>query len=112
MPPILDCEEAGANLWSNESIPESDSTPHINVGPRFQCSIQGANKANPEPCHEDLLWDPGITKCTDAEGKYTRTHIAFPGNPLDWLTCNVTGLLFEPPRGDFNRYVLVLNVCS
>lgn len=68
-----DCDEIG-NLWSNESIPESDSTPHINMGAQFQCSIPARCHTTNKTSPEDLLWDPGITKCTDAEGKYTRTH--------------------------------------
>lgn len=57
-----------------DSAPESDATPHMNIGPEFQCSIPKWNpdreKANREPSYEHLLWDPGISKfCTDAEGK-------------------------------------------
>lgn len=58
---------------SSDSAPESDATPHMNIGPQFQCSIPQWNpdreKANREPSYEHLLWDPGISKfCTDAEG--------------------------------------------
>lgn len=81
---VLDCEEAG-NLWSNESIPETDSTPHINVGHRFQCDIpayRSSAKTNPDSCYEDLLWDPGITKCTDSEGKYAKEYVGFFGESV------------------------------
>nr|CAD7257038.1 unnamed protein product [Timema shepardi] len=55
-----------------ETAPESDATPHINLGPDFQCVIPQWNpdreKANREPSYEHLLWDPGISKVsTDAE---------------------------------------------
>lgn len=76
---VLECDETG-NFWNNESVPESDSTPHINIGPHFQCNIPARcysnNKTNPDSCYEDLLWDPGITKCSDAEGKYVCTHFS------------------------------------
>lgn len=77
---VLDTDEMN-NFWSNESIPESDSTPHINIGPHFQCRIpsrsyNSSNKMNPDSCYEDLLWDPGITKCSDTEGKYPCTHLS------------------------------------
>nr|CAD7443398.1 unnamed protein product [Timema bartmani] len=55
-----------------ETAPESDATPHINLGPDFQCVIPQWNpdreKANREPSYEHLLWDPGISKVsTDSE---------------------------------------------
>ncbi|XP_060525589.1 uncharacterized protein LOC132701551 isoform X3 [Cylas formicarius] len=63
------CED-GSN-WTNDPIPETDSTPHINIGPQFQCTIPSftlsRNRTNPEPMHEDLLWDPGINNCSDNE---------------------------------------------
>ncbi|RZC33533.1 mucin-12, partial [Asbolus verrucosus] len=83
--PILNPQRSGTGLyanikvkseedsigWSNDPIPESDSTPHINVGPQFQCAIppftSAPNRTNPEPTYEDLLWDPGINGCTDNE---------------------------------------------
>ncbi|KAJ9581309.1 hypothetical protein L9F63_023515, partial [Diploptera punctata] len=57
---------------SSDCAPESDATPHINIGQEFQCAIPAWNpdreKANREPSYEHLLWDPGISKfCTDAE---------------------------------------------
>ena len=67
---------------SSDSAPESDATPHVNVGPQFQCSIPQWNpdreKANRDPSYEHLLWDPGISKfCTDAEGNLTpRLHLS------------------------------------
>lgn len=65
--------EEDSNCWSSDPIPETDSTPHVNVGPQFQCRIPPftavPNRVNPEPAYEDLLWDPGISGCTDAEGK-------------------------------------------
>lgn len=70
---ILDHEEM-SGPWGNESIPETDSTPHINVGQQFQCKvppfISSSNKYSTDPCYEDLLWDPGISGCSDAEGNY------------------------------------------
>lgn len=71
---ILDAHDEPLSSWGNDSAPESDSTPHINVGREFQCSIPpfmpGYNRPNQESSHEDLLWDPGINKCTDSEGEY------------------------------------------
>ncbi|XP_044266026.1 uncharacterized protein LOC123012213 isoform X5 [Tribolium madens] len=82
--PILNPQRPGTGLyanikvkseedssWSNDPIPESDSTPHINVGSQFQCTIppftSPPSRTNPDPTHEDLLWDPGISGCTDSE---------------------------------------------
>lgn len=65
--------DVDSTVWNSDPIPETDSTPHVNIGPQFQCSIpplmSSANRNNPQPCHEDLLWDPGIN-CSDAESKY------------------------------------------
>jgi hypothetical protein len=67
---------------SSDSAPESDATPHVNIGPQFQCSIPqwspDREKANRDPSYEHLLWDPGISKfCTDAEGNLTpRLHLS------------------------------------
>ncbi|CAH0550552.1 unnamed protein product [Brassicogethes aeneus] len=59
------------SIWSCEPIPETDSTPHINVGPKFQCNIpvfqSVPDRLSPVPKHEDLLWDPGINNCSDSE---------------------------------------------
>ncbi|KAK9739724.1 ELM2 domain [Popillia japonica] len=63
----LDSQET--NNW-NEPVPESDSTPHINVGPQFQCKIPPCNQDNRharKPHREDLLWDPGINNSTESE---------------------------------------------
>lgn len=72
---ILDHEEV-ASTWCNESVPESDSTPHINVGPKFQCSIPAVmpsyHRVTQDRSPEDLLWDPGILQCSDSEGTYYR----------------------------------------
>ncbi|KAJ8958723.1 hypothetical protein NQ318_016451, partial [Aromia moschata] len=83
--PILNPQRSGTGLysnlkgkagddgtsWSSEPIPESDSTPHVNIGPQFQCSVPPftsvPNRINPEPSYEDLLWDPGINNCIDSE---------------------------------------------
>ncbi|XP_018579373.1 uncharacterized protein LOC108917312 isoform X2 [Anoplophora glabripennis] len=82
--PILNPQRIGTGLysnlknknddgvsWSSEPIPETDSTPHVNIGAQFQCNIppftSAPNRANPEPTYEDLLWDPGINNCTDSE---------------------------------------------
>ncbi|XP_066995962.2 serine-rich adhesin for platelets [Anabrus simplex] len=66
-----DESQQGPNSGSNSTI-ESDTTPHINVGPAFQCTVPQWNpdreKANREPSYEHLLWDPGISKvCSDSE---------------------------------------------
>lgn len=67
--------------WSNEPIPETDSTPHVNIGTQFQCNIppftSAPNRANPEPTYEDLLWDPGINNCTDSEGNLYTNYYQF-----------------------------------
>lgn len=69
---------------SSDSAPESDATPHVNIGPQFQCNIPqwspDREKANRDPSYEHLLWDPGISKfCTDAEGNLTpRLHLSVP----------------------------------
>ncbi|XP_068893870.1 uncharacterized protein [Tenebrio molitor] len=82
--PILNPQRPGTGLyanikikteeesnWSSDPIPESDSTPHVNVGAQFQCAVppftSAPNRTNPEPTYEDLLWDPGINGCTDIE---------------------------------------------
>ncbi|XP_072389156.1 uncharacterized protein [Diabrotica undecimpunctata] len=80
--PILNPQRPGAGLyiniknkcedsWNNDSIPESDATPHVNVGSKFQCNIPQfysiPNRGKSEPPYEDLLWDPGINNCTDNE---------------------------------------------
>lgn len=70
--------------WSNEPIPESDSTPHVNIGSQYQCKISNfspnPDRSSPDPTHEDLLWDPGINSCTDSEGKYQAMYniLLFP----------------------------------
>ncbi|XP_057664122.1 mucin-5AC isoform X3 [Diorhabda carinulata] len=57
--------------WNSDPIPESDSTPHVNVGSQFQCKIpsfsSAPNRGSSESTYEDLLWDPGISNCTDSE---------------------------------------------
>ncbi|XP_044744094.1 uncharacterized protein LOC123306258 isoform X2 [Coccinella septempunctata] len=59
------------NSWSNEPIPETDSTPHINIGSQFQCRIppfmEMPDRYYRERKHESLLWDPGINKNTESE---------------------------------------------
>ncbi|KAG5878830.1 hypothetical protein JTB14_023953 [Gonioctena quinquepunctata] len=82
--PILNPQRPGTGLyvnlknksdegvsWSNDPVPESDSTPHVNVGSQFQCKIphftSATRRSSPVPCYEDLLWDPGISSCTDSE---------------------------------------------
>lgn len=66
--------DVDSTLWSSDPIPETDSTPHVNIGSQFQCTIppvmSSMNRSSLEPCHEDLLWDPGINNCTDGESKY------------------------------------------
>ncbi|XP_017769279.1 PREDICTED: uncharacterized protein LOC108557319 isoform X2 [Nicrophorus vespilloides] len=56
---------------SSPPPPETDSTPHVNVGPQFQCAVPPfrpvRNRVTRDRSHEDLLWDPGIAGCTDAE---------------------------------------------
>ncbi|KAL3286023.1 hypothetical protein HHI36_000536 [Cryptolaemus montrouzieri] len=57
--------------WGTEPVPETDSTPHINVGPQFQCRIPAVSEMPDryyrDRKHEDLLWDPGINRCIDSE---------------------------------------------
>ncbi|KAF5271731.1 hypothetical protein FQA39_LY08054 [Lamprigera yunnana] len=59
------------NIWNNESIPESDSTPHINIGSHFQCSVPPYHKSliriDQEPNSEYLLWDPSVGAYSDNE---------------------------------------------
>ncbi|KAI5746256.1 hypothetical protein M8J77_001604 [Diaphorina citri] len=55
-------------LESRDVAPESDITPHVNIGPQYQalipeCCPYGA-KVEREPAYEHLLWDPGISKVT------------------------------------------------
>uniref|UniRef100_A0A8D8YZU9 Transcriptional-regulating factor 1 n=2 Tax=Cacopsylla melanoneura TaxID=428564 RepID=A0A8D8YZU9_9HEMI len=55
-------------LESRDVAPESDTTPHVNIGPQYQalipeCCPYGA-KTEREPTYEHLLWDPGISKVT------------------------------------------------
>ncbi|CAH1983323.1 unnamed protein product [Acanthoscelides obtectus] len=82
--PILNPQRPGSGLytnlkskgddgvsWSSDPIPETDSTPHVNIGSQFQCKIpmfsSTPNRSSHEPSYEDLLWDPGIANCTDSE---------------------------------------------
>ncbi|XP_076267674.1 uncharacterized protein LOC143200833 isoform X3 [Rhynchophorus ferrugineus] len=83
--PILNPQRTGTGLyvnlkqksnedgpsWNNDPTPETDSTPHINIGLQYQCSIPSyksvPRRTSPEPAYEDLLWDPGIGMCTDSE---------------------------------------------
>ncbi|KAL1512796.1 hypothetical protein ABEB36_002325 [Hypothenemus hampei] len=83
--PILNPQRPGTGLYANikckfgedvsswgDPIPESDSTPHINIGPQSQCtSIPTYNavpkRTSPQPMYEDLLWDPGISNFKDSE---------------------------------------------
>lgn len=72
-------DEESGNWNNNEKIPESDSTPHINVGSQFQCTVPPCrpvpNRISREPSYEDLLWDPGINNCTDTESKYLKKKL-------------------------------------
>ncbi|KAK4885195.1 hypothetical protein RN001_001466 [Aquatica leii] len=67
----LENREDNFNVWNNESIPESDSTPHINIGPQFQCSVplcqNGVLRVNQESSHDYLLWGPSISSYSDNE---------------------------------------------
>ncbi|XP_074037248.1 uncharacterized protein isoform X4 [Leptinotarsa decemlineata] len=82
--PILNPQRPGTGLysnlkskndegvsWNSDPVPESDSTPHVNIGSHFQCKIphftSAPKRSSPEPSYEDLLWDPGISSCTDSE---------------------------------------------
>ncbi|CAG9762190.1 unnamed protein product [Ceutorhynchus assimilis] len=82
--PILNPQRPGTGLYANikykpgedspnwsDPIPETDSTPHINIGPQNQCAIPTyrsvPKRTSPQPVYEDLLWDPGISNCTDSE---------------------------------------------
>ncbi|KAH1007759.1 hypothetical protein HUJ04_004954 [Dendroctonus ponderosae] len=82
--PILNPQRPGSGLYANikykfgedgstwgDPIPETDSTPHINIGPQNQCTIPTytsvPKRMSPQPVYEDLLWDPGISSCTDSE---------------------------------------------
>lgn len=66
--------DVDSTVWNSDPTPETDSTPHVNIGHQFQCTIppitSSSNRSSLEACHEDLLWDPGINNCTDAESKY------------------------------------------
>lgn len=69
------CDKLLSSQLFNDTIPESDSTPHINVGPQYQCTIppriKMTGKDNREPNYEHLLWDPGINAiCTETERMY------------------------------------------
>ncbi|KAF2898801.1 hypothetical protein ILUMI_07375, partial [Ignelater luminosus] len=59
------------SIWNNESVPESDSTPHINIGPQFQCSVPPCAKSmhhvDQEPNREYLLWGPSGGTYADNE---------------------------------------------
>lgn len=63
-----------SNSSSCDSIPESDSTPHINVGSQYQCNFlpdcqAGKDKDDRDP-NEHMLWNPEVNNmCTDNEGK-------------------------------------------
>ncbi|XP_050306418.1 uncharacterized protein LOC126743390 isoform X2 [Anthonomus grandis grandis] len=81
--PILNPQRGGSGLYSsikfklgddpnwNDPPPETDATPHINIGPQSQCTIPAyrgvPKRTTPQPVYEDLLWDPGIGDCTDSE---------------------------------------------
>lgn len=58
--------------------PETDVSPHVNIGSQFQCNIPVWNpnreEAQHEPSREHLLWDPGISKvCTESESKLSQS---------------------------------------
>uniref|UniRef100_A0A1B6CCX3 Protein krueppel n=1 Tax=Clastoptera arizonana TaxID=38151 RepID=A0A1B6CCX3_9HEMI len=48
--------------------PETDMSPHVNIGPQYQCVlpkwIEEPVRIDREPSFEHLLWDPGISKLT------------------------------------------------
>lgn len=74
---VLENGNESNNPTSNDSTPESDSTPHINVGAQYQCNSlpkcqSGKEKDDREPS-EHLLWNPEIGNlCTDSEGNFTK----------------------------------------
>lgn len=58
---------------ASDCTPESDSTPHINVGNQYQCSsipdYQPGKEKDDGQVTEHLLWNPEVNYlCTDNEG--------------------------------------------
>lgn len=78
---VIDNSDDSSISSTSESIPENDSTPHINVGYQYQCTIPpckfGREKDDREPTYEHLLWDPGInTICTETEGIFLLAYLS------------------------------------
>lgn len=66
-------DECGQDI--GDSAPESDLSPHVNIGPQYQCTLPqwvgDSVRPDREPSYEHLLWDPGISKVTSvSEGNY------------------------------------------
>ncbi|XP_071053390.1 zinc finger protein 541 isoform X2 [Onthophagus taurus] len=59
--------------WT-DPVPETDSTPHINVGSHFQTLLPQCRPLDTryvqQPTKEDLLWDPGINKSKEEVEMY------------------------------------------
>lgn len=70
----LESREEVLNIWNSESAPESDSTPHINIGSQFQSTIPALRKSipfsNQEPLKEQLLWGLPTDTYNDNEGEF------------------------------------------
>lgn len=88
------------------------------MGPQFQCNIPPvSSRLNPVSKHEDLLWDPGINNCSDAEGKEIRKKLSFDFNVgniilvdmyLDFACCAAV-----PGGGRNKEYAMhLLHMCS
>ncbi|XP_025830950.1 uncharacterized protein LOC108738669 isoform X2 [Agrilus planipennis] len=89
------------NCWNTESIPESDSTPHINMGSKFQSSIPSLQHryfVEREQCKENLVWAPKNDNLTENEIDMY----------LDFACCAAV-----PGGGQNKEYALhLLNLCG
>ncbi|XP_046658292.1 serine-rich adhesin for platelets-like isoform X2 [Homalodisca vitripennis] len=53
---------------TSENAPECDISPHVNIGPQYQCTVPPLrgdhSRVDREPTYDHLLWDPGISRLT------------------------------------------------